>query len=591
MEKSYPLSALATLLLLTGCGGTASDSASVAPPPTTHQRPSSTTVKLPIVQVVQTPDFLLGKRLFRETRFGHFYMVNSNGNVNATLSSGEPLVNDEVNASGNPPTLPDPMKGTAVNCMQCHLGEQDANVAGGGPRVFNDFAVHSPIPSRSDDPLTAFTTPRNAPVIAGAMLHGDVDQVLHYDGQFGPMQDLVVGTLSGRNFGWLPTEGSTALHQVAQVIRGDNGQNALAESFSGGMKYADLFQCSNKVKASYRLSSKYCIELSTASDADVVNDVGAVMSAYLGALNFAKDKTGQYVGSPYDQFLIANGLPRSPAPGQTPIQYGAALLQELEALTNPKYINLGTFKYHNQRPFVFGPNELDGLKMFLRRPAGAVITPNEVATNVIGNCVACHAPPDFTDFRMHNTGSTQFEYEDVHGAGTFANLVIPDLTTRNSDPNSYLPRTPQHPNALEPFRRPADASQPGYTDLGVWNIFANPDFPDRQASLRQFLCAIDTGVVADCSRTDAQLLDRAAGVFRTKTVRDLDDSGPWLHSGHFGTLENVVLFYHHAGAFARGDGGTLRNPDPQMQNIALEHPQLPNLILFLQSLDEDFIAP
>lgn len=582
-------------LLLTACNGSASGSAAVTPPPppSTHTPPPTLNiVRVPFVPVAQTPDFLLGKRLFRETRFGHFYMVNSNGDVNATLGSGEPLVDAEENAGGNPPTLPDPMKGTAVNCMQCHLGDQDANVTGGGPRVFNDFAVHSPIPSRSDDPQQVFSTPRNAPVIAGAMLHGDVDQVLHYDGQFGSMQDLVVGTLTGRNFGWLPGEGATALHQVAQVIRGDNGENALAKNLSGGITYAALFGCAHGVPARYQLPSQYCINVNSASDADIVNDVGAVMSAYLGALNFAKDRTGQYVGSPYDQFLIANGLPRSPGPGQTPIQYGHALLLKLEALSSPKFINLGVFKYHGHRPFAFGPDELDGLKMFLRQPAGAVITPNEVATNVIGNCIACHAPPDFSDFRMHNTGSTQFEYEDVHGAGTFANLVIPDLATRNANPNAYLPRTPQHPNALEPFRRPADASQPGYADLGVWNIFANPDFPDRQASLRQFLCAIDNnGVVADCSETDAQLLDRSAGVFRTKTLRDLDDSGPWLHSGHFSTLENVVLFYHHAGEFTRGDGGTLRNPDPQIQNIALEHPQLPDLILFLQSLDEDFAAP
>ena len=529
---------------------------------------------------------LLGERLFRETRFGHFYMVNSHGDVNAVLSSGEPLVNVEVNAAGNPATLPDPMKGTAVNCMQCHLGQQDAGVAGGGDRTFADFAVHSPIPPRPDDPAQAFTTPRNAASIVGSMLHGDVDQVLHWDGQFGSMPDLVAGTLTGRNFGWLATERDMAAHQVAQVIRGDDGNNALAKEFSGGARYSDLLQCSPRVQHRYQLSAQYCIDLATASDADIVNQVGAVMSAYLGGLHFAEDKSGQYTGSPYDQFLIANNLPRSPAPGQTPLEYGASLFQQLQALSNPKFIDRGYFKYHNQRPFVFGPHELNGLMEFLRRPAGKVITPAEAATNVIGDCVACHAPPDFTDFRMHNTGSTQFEYEDVNGAGTFANLAVPDLATRNANPDAYLPVTAQHPNALEPFRKPASASAPGQADLGAWNIFANPDFPDRQDSLRKFLCAIDTGTFADCGETDAQLLDRSLGVFRTKTLRDLGDSGPYLHSGHFNSLDNVVLFYHHAGEFARD--GTLRNADPEMQNIALDHPELPDLVLFLESLDEDY---
>ncbi|HEY4128963.1 MAG TPA: hypothetical protein VGN70_13020 [Gammaproteobacteria bacterium] len=529
---------------------------------------------------------LLGKRLFRETRFGNFYMLNSNGDVNATLSSGEPLVESEVNPSGSPATLPDPMKGTAVNCMQCHLGAQDAEVTGGSVRAFTDFAIHSPVPPRSDDPAQEYSTSRNATTIVEDALHGSVDPVLHWDGQFGSMQQLVVGTLTGRNFGWLATEQAQALHQVAEVIRGDDGKNTPAQEFSGGARYRDLFQCSNQVHAKYQLPKQDCMDVANASDAQIVDQVGTVMSSYLYSLHFAKDGTGQYVGSPYDQFLIVNGLPRSPAQGQTPQAYGASLLQKLEALSNPKFVDRGNFKYHGQRPFVFGAHELNGLLEFLRRPKGAVITPDEVATNVIGNCVACHAPPDFSDFRMHNVGSTQFEYEDINGAGTFANLVIPDLATRNTDPDAYLPITPQHPDAQEPFRKPADASAPQHADLGAWNIFANPDFPDRQASLRKFLCAIDTGKVADCGESDAQLLDRSVGVFRTHTLRDLGDSAPYMHSGHFDTLDNVVLFYHHAGEFARD--GTLRNADPEMQNIALDHPELPDLVSFLESLDEDY---
>lgn len=562
----------------TGSGGTGSGTGGTTPTP-----PAGTT---PTTAAALGPEESLGKRLFRETRFGNFYMLNSNGDVNATLSSGQPLVDSEVNSTGNPATLPDPMKGTAVNCEQCHLGAQDAGVTGGGVRAFTDFAIHSPVPPRSDDPALQFTTSRNATTLVESSLHGNVDPVLHWDGQFGSMQQLVVATLTGRNYGWLATEQAQALHQVAQVIRGDDGSNNLAADLSGGARYSDLFQCSSKVPVQYQLPKQDCLDVSTASDAEIVDQVGTLMSAYVDSQHFARDGSGQYVGSPYDQFLIANGLPRSPAAGQTPIQYGVSLLQKLEALSSPKFINQGNFKYHGQRPFVFGAAELDGLEMFLRRPKRAVITPKEAATNVIGNCVACHAPPDFTDSMMHNVGSTQFEYEDINGAGTFANLVIPDLATRNADPNAYLPITPQHPDALEPFRKPADASAPNQADLGVWNIFANPDFPDRQASLRKFLCAIDTGKFADCGESDAQLLDRSAGVFRTHTLRDLGDSAPYMHSGHFDTLENTVMFYHHAGEFARA--GTLRNADPQMQNIALDHPELPDLIAFLQSLDEDY---
>lgn len=562
----------------TGGGGNGGGSGGGTPPPPPVTGSSA-----------QSADFLLGKRLFRDTRFGHFYSVNSNGNVNATLSHGEPLVDSELNFTGNPPTLPDPMRGTAVNCMQCHLGAEDAMVRGGGNRAFSDFATHSPVPFRQDDPAQDFTTPRNAQPLVGNALHGDMDVVLHTDGQFGSVQDLVVASLTGRNFGWLATEQAQAMHQVASVIRGDNGQNKLASDFSGGASYRDLFKCAAGVPTQYRLPQQDCLDVNSASDAQVVAQVGTLVSAYLGGLHYHRDSSGQYDGSPYDQFLIANGLPRSPAAGQTALEYGASLFQQLLALHNPKFIDKGNFKYHEQRPFVFGPHELNGLLEFLRRPKGPVITRHEAESNIIGDCVACHAPPDFTDFRMHNTGATQFEYEDINGQGTFANLFVPDLDTRNADPDAFLPVTPQHPFAQEPYRKPADAGNPNQADLGAWNIFANPDFPDRQASLRRFLCAIDTGVVADCGRSDADLLDRSLGVFRTHTLRDLGDSAPYLHSGHFKTLEDVVMFYHHAGEFARD--GNLRNADPEIQNIALDHPELPDLILFLQSLDEDFQEP
>jgi cytochrome c peroxidase len=62
-----------------------------------------------------------------------------------------------------------------------------------------------------------------------------------------------------------------------------------------------------------------------------------------------------------------------------------------------------------------------------------------------------------------------------------------------------------------------------------------------------------------------------------------------MHSGHFDTLDNVVLFYHHAGEFARDH--QLRNADPEIQNIALDHPELPDLVSFLESLDEDYDQP
>jgi hypothetical protein len=90
---------------------------------------------------------------------------------------------------------------------------------------------------------------------------------------------------------------------------------------------------------------------------------------------------------------------------------------------------------------------------------------------------------------VHNTGVTQKEYDAVHGAGQFAQLAIPTLTQRQAAPHLYLPATHDHPQYQEPFRAIPSQIDPLLTDLGLWNIFANPDFPAPQEKIRAILCA------------------------------------------------------------------------------------------------------
>jgi hypothetical protein len=526
----------------------------------------------------------LGERLFEETRFSRYFMQASHGDMNARLRSGEPIVATELTDHGT--SLPGPMRGQAMNCMQCHLGRQEQDVRGGGMRSFADFAVRSPIPPRSDDLIHGGFTPRNATNMAGDLLHGDVDPMLHWDGQFGSMQELVANTLPGRVFGWLATEKAQSYHLVAEVIRGDDGKDSLARKFSAGISYAALFGCSPRVPAGYRLPADDCLDLGSASDTDVANAVAKVMAAYLNTLDYARDSSGQHDGSPYDQFLLQNHLPRSPAPGQAPSDYAASLLTSLQSLPAPRFVETGHFKYHERRPFVFGPEELHGLITFLSKPTGGTITSQEAVHGGIGNCTSCHMPPEFSDFKMHNNGVAQAEYDSIHGQGSFAQLTVPTLDQRTADPDAYLPVTGLHPDATETFRMAPSAGAPGHTDLGVWNIFANPDFAGRQASLRKFLCAIDSGQFADCGSSDAALLDRSLAVFRTHTLRDLGDSDPYMHTGQFETLESVVRFYEATGTLARA--GQLRNGDPQMSNVALTDADVADLTAFLASLDEDY---
>lgn len=127
----------------------------------------------------------------------------------------------------------------------------------------------------------------------------------------------------------------------------------------------------------------------------------------------------------------------------------------------PKFITPadGAFQLIDQ-PFQFGALELEGLCIFLDRKRG--------------NCAACHVPPRFTDFGFHNTGASQDEYDTMHGAGSFAALSVPDLTTRNADPDRYLPATAAHPRALELFRAAAETDAP---DVRTWGCGTSSGTP------------------------------------------------------------------------------------------------------------------
>ncbi len=202
-----------------------------------------------------------------------------------------------------------------------------------------------------------------------------------------------------------------------------------------------------------------------------------------------------------------------------------------------------------------------------------------MAAGKIGNCVACHAAPNFTDFKLHNTGTAQTEYDSFHGAGAFAALAIPSLSTRNGNYDAFLPATAMHPNASERFRAIPVLADPSLTDLGVWNVFANPDNPNPQAKIRTILCDEQQ----PCPLSDAVLLDRAIARFKTPGLRDLSHSAPYMHNGQFDTLDDIVDFYRGVSTQARA--GTLRNGATQLQGIALTAGDVAPLVAFLKSLN------
>ncbi len=517
------------------------------------------------------PQVAIGERLFLETRFSQFFAAHSNGDANAALTAGDPVMD---NTATTTTPLPGPFAGQSMNCRACHV--VDEQNAARGNRTYADFARRSPVPDRGDGHTV---TTRNSPPLVNASLHRSTGIMLHFDGEFVNGQQLTVGTLTGRNFGWLPSEHAEAVAHIAHIIRDDDGSGDLAQSTGG--KYSVLLKgTSPSIPSELRLPVAFRIDVAHATDTQILNAIGRLVQAYMNSLTFTTDETGNFSGSPYDVFLKKNHLPRRPMPGEAPVAYARRLFAAIERLQEPAFVTDadGPFQIH-QQSFTFGSQELAGLKIFFTgtgaRRAGAAT----IAAGGAGNCVACHAPPLFTDFSFHNTGASQDEYDSIHGAGSFAALEIPSLATRRTAFDTWLPATPKHPNATGIYSSAPELAHPGRADLGVWNIFANPDHPLSQGRI---VSTLTRGIPTSF----ATLLPRTIGAFKTPGLRDLADSAPYLHHGQFDTIEQVLDFYLRFSALARD--GQVRNPAAELSGIALVPADLPLLAAFLRALNEDY---
>jgi len=512
----------------------------------------------------------IGERLFLDPRFAQYFAAHMTG-INQPLAAGDPVVEQVYTMNGS---LPGPFAGQSMNCRSCHFVTEFQGVTGAGNRTYSDFTRRSPIPL----PMNGFTlTPRNSMHMVGSLQPHPGPTFLHFDGEFATSVDLVKGTLTGRNFGWAPTQYQQALAQVALVIRGDDGSSQLSQDRTNGLSYSTLFLGTDKrITSDLLIPAADRMDVNTATPDQILNLVAKCISTYMGDLLFSQDEFGRYIGSPYDVFLRINHLPVQPNAGESIAQYNQRLYQIVLGLSNPVWVNgtYGSFRYH-ANPFQFGATEFAGLKIFLKAATGA----NDGSQHA-GNCASCHQAPNFSDFTFHNTGVSQEEYDAAHGAGSFMNLPIPSLSRRNANYDLYLPATANHPNASETFRRAADPSHLGYADLGMWNIYQNPDIPNPQGNLKAVVCASGQ----DCSID--QGLGNTIAQFKTPILRDLEDSSPYFHNGSKSQVQDVVQFYINSSELTRQ--GLLRNAPSEFRNMSLNSDDMNALVAFLLSLTEDY---
>ncbi|WP_447970617.1 hypothetical protein [Nitrospira sp. M1] len=552
------------------------------------------------IEEADPPEITNGERLFLETRFAQFFKVflENGGDTNDVLPAGDPSLDQAVHATLPADQLAEgPFMGQSMNCRSCHFVDElgvETPMPGYSMRTYTDFARRSPIPLREDGHTV---TVRNSPPLVNAALPRK-DFFLHFDAEFTTMVDLVKGTLSGRNYGWLPGEGLAAIAHVARIIREDDGTGALASEFAG-LSYTMLLTGTDpSIPTDFVLPEDFRVNVAQASDEEIFEAVAKLIGAYTEDLAFSQDEDGNFNLSPYDVFLQTNGLPRQPRTWESDSRYNTRLLRkitrlerkgQLQFITKNPHTDDGQFEFHDQA-FAFGPQELDGLKIFFTQPHRR-LQPSDLTQGKVGNCIACHTAPNFTDFQFHNTGIAQSEYDEIHGAGAFAQLDIPHFWQRNRHHNEYLPATGQHPQAKEPFRMIPSTGNTQHTDLGIWNIFMNPDFPRSQDRIWVMLCRESLNgnvrvrnIIRSCR--PSRLLPHAIARFKTPGLRDLGHSAPYSHTGQVDTLEGVIRGYITNSELQRQEN--LRNGDRRLKHIALTEQDIAPLVLFLKSLNEDY---
>ena len=500
----------------------------------------------------------LGERLFSDPRFAQLFAEQGGADVNSALAQGDPALAEIILAETKVRGL---YAGQTLSCRTCHLSGEMADsplLPGHRSLLFGDLTERSAVTRRADG---IHLTARHAPPLVGAV-GGQPEGwgLFHWDGEFASPEALVRETFVGRNLGWLPTERSAAVRHFARVIREDNGRAPWAGDRP--LPYAVLLAGTDpKIPGEWLLSETLRFDASKATDEQLLAASAHFVVSYLRTLRFSVDSSGAPNGSPYDAFLEANRLPRAPSAGETPHQYARRLHNAIATLKSPRFIDdpTRTLAAHGQ-PFRFGELELRGLRIFFRGTLGYGHRASA------GNCAECHVPPQFTDFAFHNTGVSQDEYDAIHGAGSFAKLIVPALAQREKGSARRLP---------------ADKTVAGQTDLGLWNIYGNPDLPAPQSVIEKKLNPVH-------ALTKAEVLALTLGRFKTPSLRDLGQSAPYLHNGRFQTIEEVLRFYQRLSDLA--EVGEMRNAPLEYAAIKLAEPDFVPLSAFLRSLNEDYPA-
>ena len=299
----------------------------------------------------------IGERIFLDTRFAEYFATHMTG-VNDPLAAGDPVVATVDTTNGS---LPGPFAGQAINCRSCHFVTEFQGVAGAGNRTYADFTTRSPIPATGR--WAASTTRRATPCRWSTPSQRARARIfLHFDGEFATRQRPGVGTMTGAKLRLAARAVSTRPSRTSRrVIREDDGAASSPPTDSMGCPtHASFTGTDPRITTDLLLPASQRLDVPTATDDQVVNEVAMCMRQYMEDLLFQRDEYGRYIGSPYDNFLRVNHLPQAAAGrrDQACLQPAVATSKcSRSRIPSTSRTPDGSFKYHAQ-PYQFGATEL-----------------------------------------------------------------------------------------------------------------------------------------------------------------------------------------------------------------------------------------
>ena len=398
----------------------------------------------------------------------------------------------------------DPAANIFSACASCHKSK----ALGDGRPTFADITARNLVPTITGRPKAI--TLRNAPTLL------DVKRMdrLDHDGRHTSLEQLIKRKLLGSMYGWSDESRDHAKAEIQFVLL-----ISTKVDLGDSRTYLEHFR------------EAYGLDLKVLSTEQVVDAAVRSIADFLRTLETTNT-------APWDAFASMNRVPTGPIGDEAPAHHASRIFGRLanqEGRLQVKMVD------------GFDGLAYRGLKIFLRTGGEASV----------GNCVACHVLPTFTDFRFHNTGISQVAYDKVHGHGSFRRLQIPEFD------EAPLPVT----RPVARWLAVPIASERQQADLGYWN-FVDAETSDQRRA----------GETAD------DFTRRMIGAFKTPTLRNLAQSPPYMSSGAYKTLEDAVAEIVRINSLARA--GEMPNIDTAYLTMNLTAADVAPLVAFLNSLNE-----